>query len=157
MTASNISNCDKNYYELLGIKNNSSHSDICSAYRKLAIKWHPDKHKVNKDNAVKKFCEITKAYKTLSDQSSRKLYDNAGNVDLGTSIDPYEIFKEVFEQNNTVPDIVIYVEADIERLYTGFTEPISFSRISKCDTCNSTGTRDCKQHDCPKCTGKGIL
>ena len=148
---------DKNYYDLLGLKINSSFEDIGSAYRKLAIKWHPDKHKNNKEIAIKKFCEITTAYKTLSDPVSRKLYDSTGTMNLGKSIDPYDIFKEVFEEDDTIPNIVVYIEADIEQLYTGFTEAITFTRYSKCDTCDSTGTVDRKQHDCSKCKGKGIL
>lgn len=149
---------DKNYYEILGLNDDCTQDDINAAYRKLAIKWHPDKHKNDKDEASKRFCEITNAYKILSDVETRKNYDKSGTGVSGTLIDPYEIFKEVFKsEDDDIPNIIVQIEANIEQLYTGFTEGVKFARYSKCDICNSTGTKKGEKCDCKKCKGKGII
>lgn len=66
-------------YEILGIKKDANDADIKSAYRKLALKWHPDKHKGDKE-AEKKFKEINMAYEVLSDKKKRQQYDTFGST-----------------------------------------------------------------------------
>jgi DnaJ family protein B protein 4 len=67
------------YYKVLGIDKKATDDDIKKAYRKLALKWHPDKHKDKlKDEATKKFQEISQAYDILSDSEKRKQYDMYG-------------------------------------------------------------------------------
>ncbi|XP_044731469.1 dnaJ homolog subfamily B member 6-B isoform X1 [Chrysoperla carnea] len=63
------------YYRVLEVSKGASTSEIKKAYRKLALKWHPDKNPDNPDEANKKFKEISEAYEVLSDESKRKLYD----------------------------------------------------------------------------------
>ena len=65
----------KNYYNILEVSKNASQNDIKKAYKKLAIKWHPDKNTDNKNEAEEKFKEISEAYQTLSDDNKRKEYD----------------------------------------------------------------------------------
>lgn len=65
------------YYEILGCERNANESQLKKAYRKLAVKWHPDKNPDNED-ATKKFQKISEAYATLSDPQKRKLYDQYG-------------------------------------------------------------------------------
>ncbi|KAF4532914.1 hypothetical protein B566_EDAN001518 [Ephemera danica] len=76
-------NCkSKDYYELLGVKRTASEKDIKKAFRKLAIKYHPDK---NKDpGAEEKFQEFAQAYTVLSDPEKRKKYDLVGDADFQT-------------------------------------------------------------------------
>jgi curved DNA-binding protein CbpA len=69
----------KDYYEILGVSKNATEQEIKKAYRKLALKYHPDKHKGDKE-AETKFKEINKAYETLSDQQKRSNYDRFGTA-----------------------------------------------------------------------------
>jgi len=94
----------RDYYEVLGVDRNASIDDIKKAYRKLAVKYHPDKNPGDSE-AEKKFKEVGEAYAVLSDEQKRSQYDRFGHVSPGTSgggygggfstmdIDPFEIFR----------------------------------------------------------------
>lgn len=71
-------NMGKNYYKTLGVERNATSEEIKKAYRKLAMKWHPDRNKDNKQAAEAKFKEIGQAYSILSDDAKRKTYDQFG-------------------------------------------------------------------------------
>ncbi|GFR95087.1 DnaJ subfamily B member 6 [Elysia marginata] len=66
------------YYEVLGIEKSATEQEIKKAYRRLALKWHPDKNPDNKDEAKLKFQEISEAYDVLSDKKKRDVYDRYG-------------------------------------------------------------------------------
>ncbi|XP_075838127.1 dnaJ homolog subfamily B member 8 [Microtus pennsylvanicus] len=102
-----------NYYEVLGVKSSASPEDIKKAYRKLALRWHPDKNPNNKEEAEKKFKQVSEAYEVLSDSKKRSVYDRAGcdswraggggNVPHGSPFgagyrfrNPEDIFREFF-------------------------------------------------------------
>ncbi|XP_020363026.1 dnaJ homolog subfamily B member 6-like isoform X1 [Oncorhynchus kisutch] len=70
------------YYQILGVQRNTSAEDIKKAYRKLALKWHPDKNPDNKEDAERKFKELSEAYEVLSDANKRNLYDQYGKEGL---------------------------------------------------------------------------
>lgn len=105
------------YYKVLGLSRSASGSDIKKAYRRLALKWHPDKNPDNPDEASRKFKEISQAYEVLSDDKKKRLYDEHGEEGLKgrqspsrnygheerehfpftfTFRDPEEVFKEFF-------------------------------------------------------------
>jgi len=77
------------YYELLNVTNNASSTDIKKAYRKAAVKYHPDK-----GGDPEMFKQVAEAYETLSDPVKREHYDNYGSVNPELSMDPMNLFAE---------------------------------------------------------------
>ncbi|XP_036395946.1 dnaJ homolog subfamily B member 2 isoform X2 [Megalops cyprinoides] len=73
------------YYDVLGVSRNASAEDIKKAYRKQALRWHPDKNPDNKEEAERKFKEIAEAYEVLSDRSKRDAYDRFGRDGMPSS------------------------------------------------------------------------
>jgi curved DNA-binding protein CbpA len=88
------------YYVVLGVKKNATDSEIKKAYRKLAIKWHPDKHQNNKSKAEENFKIISHAYEVLSDTEKRKLYDMYGKEGIVNSGSPSS---SNFNMNGSMP------------------------------------------------------
>jgi len=70
----------RDYYEILGVTKSASDAEIKSAYRKMALKWHPDKNQDKKEEAESKFKEINEAYQILSDKQKRQTYDQFGHA-----------------------------------------------------------------------------
>jgi DnaJ-class molecular chaperone len=72
----------QNYYDVLGISKDASEDEVKKSYRKLAVKWHPDKNPDNKEEAEARFKEISEAYQVLSDEKKRQIYDTYGEEGL---------------------------------------------------------------------------
>ncbi len=70
----------RDYYEVLGVKKGASEADLKAAYRKMALKWHPDRNADNKAEAEQKFKEINEAYQVLSDPQKKQMYDQFGHA-----------------------------------------------------------------------------
>ncbi|XP_029698337.1 dnaJ homolog subfamily B member 6b isoform X2 [Takifugu rubripes] len=70
------------YYKVLGVHKSATQDDIKKAYKKLALKWHPDKNPENKEEAEKRFKELSQAYEVLSDENKRNTYDRYGEEGL---------------------------------------------------------------------------
>ena len=86
----------EDFYELLGVKKDATEAEIKRAYRKLALKWHPDKNPNNREEAEEKFKKINEAYSVLSDKNKRYQYDHGGvNFDFG-GFNADDIFKDFF-------------------------------------------------------------
>lgn len=88
-----------NYYEVLGIKKNANKDEIKNAYKKLAMKHHPDKNQENKEEHADKFKQISEAYEILSDDNKRYNYDRGGDIILNQQ-NPFDIFSHIFNDND---------------------------------------------------------
>ena len=99
------------YYKILGVPRSADERAIKKAFRKLSVKWHPDKNMDNKEEAEEKFKTIAQAYDVLSDSEKRKIYDMGGEEALKQGggggppggVDPREIFKQFFGQEGGNP------------------------------------------------------
>lgn len=97
-----------NYYEILGVSKDASQNEIRSAYRRLILKWHPDKNLENSEEARELFQQISEAYQVLSDPVNRETYDRFGTTRRSSRhhnhnqqpvfvfLDPDQIFKDFF-------------------------------------------------------------
>jgi molecular chaperone DnaJ len=176
----------RDYYEILGLSRSASDAEIKDAYRKLALKYHPDRNK--SPDAEDKFKEISEAYAVLSDADKRRQYDMLGHVGFDQRYSPEDIFRGVdFEsifrdfgfgfgfnfEDFFAPffggrgfrrrilkgrDIVYDVEISLEQAAEGIEKEIQIKRIEKCETCQGTGAKPgTSARTCPKCKGTGQL
>ena len=94
----------KDYYEVLGVKKEATADEIRKAYKKLAIKWHPDKNPDNKEEAENKFKEISEAYSVLSGPEKRKEYDNRDTANFRGfdfhNFDPFGMLNDFFRHSS---------------------------------------------------------
>ncbi|KAL8142629.1 hypothetical protein V2J09_015661 [Rumex salicifolius] len=137
-TLSSIANAGKSYYDMLQVPKGASEDQIKRSYRKLALKYHPDKNQGNEE-ASKKFAEINNAYEVLSDSEKRNVYDKYGEEGLkqfaanggrggGGGMNMQDIFSQFFgggsaeeEEEKIVKgdDVIVELEATLEDLYMG--------------------------------------
>ncbi|CAI0385325.1 unnamed protein product, partial [Linum tenue] len=115
------------YYKILQVDRNASDDDLKKAYRKLAMKWHPDKNPNNKKDAEARFKQISEAYEVLSDSQKRAVYDQYGEE--GLKFNPRnadDIFAEVFGQSSPFGENNLH--CSLEELYKGTTKKMKISR-----------------------------
>lgn len=132
-----------NYYKILDVPKDASFEYINNAYRKLALKWHPDKYlNDEKCEALTRFKRISEAFQILSDPKKRKLYDRSLKykkiINWKNLKQPFEIFKEQFQtsndQNLNIDDknkstpIIVELECTLEELYSGTQKVIKYNR-----------------------------
>ena len=102
----------EDYYEILGVKKDATEAEIRKAYRKLALKWHPDKNPDNKKEAEEKFKKINEAYSVLSDKNKRNQYDHGGiHFDFG-GFNADDIFKDFFGDKDPFSDFFKFDDDD---------------------------------------------
>ncbi len=168
------------YYEILGVDRQASADDIKKAYRKLAIKYHPDKNKSD-STAEEKFKEIGEAYSVLSDPEKRARFDRfghaatqpggfSGGFDFDLS-DALRIFMEgglgfsdLFgggrasygERVQRGSDLQITLKLTLEDIASGTTKKIKISKLKKCEECGGSGAeKGSKPSTCTACQGRG--
>ena len=152
----------KNYYEILGVDKNASEDEIRSSYKKLALKYHPDRHvndsEEEKKKAEEKFKEISEAYSILSDKEKRAEYDNPYT--------PFNEYEEFFNRMNPfgrrnatkVGRAIRYnLTITLEESFRGIDKDIKLKRKVNCTHCNGTGAKDKQIHKCPYCNGTGKI
>ena len=161
-------NTDTEYYDTLGIKKNASDKEIKKAYRKLALKYHPDKNKSDK-TATEKFKKISEAYEILKSPETRKQYDQFGksSVDSTSShshhMDPFSMFNQFFNtqhmssQSQQVKAIYMDIPVSLEQLYNGQTKKYKISRKRVCKSCDGIGGSKEGLVTCQVCLGNGKI
>jgi DnaJ family protein A protein 2 len=151
---------ETDYYDRLNVKPNASEQEIKKAYRRLAIKLHPDKPTGDEE----KFKELTEAYEVLSDRDKRKKYDNFGKSGLDNnhmSFDPRDIFSQMFGQSftrnrSTAKDIEHNEIVSLEDIYFGNKINIKYKRNNLCSSCDGKGSNSGLTYDCNVCNGRGV-
>lgn len=173
----------RDYYEVLGIGKTASDEEVKKAYRKLAVKYHPDKNPGDKA-AEEKFKELGEAYEALSDAQKRAAYDQYGHAAFdpraragaaggGRFHDPFEIFREVFgggsifddlfggdRSDPTGPqrgaDLRYDLEISFEEAALGCEKEVSLKKLDVCETCRGTGAETgSSTKTCATCGGRG--
>lgn len=150
------------FYDTLGVPPTATQEEIKRAYKKLAIKYHPDKNK--EAGAEEKFKEISVAYETLSDDDKRKRYDQYGEkgVDQEHMADPTDIFSSLFgggrRRGEPKPkDIVHELPVALEHFYNGKVVKLAVTRDRLCSGCNGRGSmKEGVSARCSDCAGRGI-
>ncbi|NFA60523.1 molecular chaperone DnaJ [Clostridium sporogenes] len=174
----------KDYYALLGLEKGANEEDIKKAFRKLAIKYHPDKNKGNKE-AEEKFKEINEAYQVLSDPQKKAQYDQFGTTDFngaggfdssgfgGFDFSDMGGFGDIFDsffgggfssggRRKNGPqrgaDIETTINLTFEEAVFGAEKEISVNKHENCDNCNGTGAKPgTSPKTCDKCGGTGRI
>merc|ERR1740117_2023936 len=151
------------FYKVLGVNHDASAQEIKKAFRKLSLKWHPDKNKGNEE-AKAKFNEITEAYEILSNEEKRQLYDMGGEEGLTKQNQPSSPFDMFFGgggggggRRNKGQDFRMDFEVTLEDLYLGVQKDFSVSRKVLCTKCRGTGAKGGETKTCKTCKGKGVV
>ncbi|MEO8438920.1 MAG: molecular chaperone DnaJ [Spartobacteria bacterium] len=173
----------RDYYEILSVERNASGDEIKRAYRKLAVKFHPDK---NPDDsaAEEKFKELGEAYDVLMDEQKRAAYDRYGHAAFaqggrgGGFHDPFDIFREVFsgaagggggifetffgggmaqaDGSQRGSDLRYDMQVTLEEAAFGVEKEVEVRKLDACDKCDGTGAAPgSRAVTCPTCRGRG--
>jgi molecular chaperone DnaJ len=171
----------RDYYEVLGVTRTAAVEEIKSAYRKAALKWHPDRNPENKSEAEVKFRECTEAYSVLSDTQKRQVYDTYGHAGLssvggGQGFDHtvfqdfHDIFGDFFgfedlfggggrrgrSRAQRGSDLRYDMSLTFEEASAGVTTKIKLPRQEYCEACNGTGAKKgTGVQACQTCAGRG--
>ena len=153
---------DNDYYKLLGVERGASSTEIKKAYRKLAVKYHPDKNPGDK-LAEEKFKKISDAYNTLGNESKRGAYDNPNP--FGDIFNQFSGFPGFGGMNDSRrkqqdfpikgKDIRLKIVVSFSTLLFGGTETFNISYDSPCKTCKATGATEFET--CSECKGQGVF
>jgi len=159
------------YYDVLGVKPNCSADDLKKAYRKLALKYHPDKN----PHEGERFKCISQAYEVLSNEEKRRIYDAGGEQAIkeggtsgGSFSSPMDIFEMFFGMGGQRArgergprrgkDVVYQMSVTLEELYNGATRKLSIQKKVICEKCEGSGTKNPSigPERCQNCRGSGM-
>src|SRR5881398_2860536 len=173
----------RDYYEVLGVARGAHEDEIKRAYRKLAVKFHPDKNP-NDPHAEERFKELGEAYDVLIDPDKHAAYDRFGHAAFaqgagfggGDFHDPFDIFREVFggggigggifetffggggraEDRQRGSDLRYDMEIKLEEAAFGVEKEIEIAKLDTCDKCQGSGAQPgSRTISCPTCGGRG--
>jgi len=157
------------YYDLLDVSPDAEEAELKKAYRKKALRLHPDK-----GGDPELFKEVTHAYEVLSDPQNRSIYDSRGEAGLSESggmggMDPQDLFSQLFggggffgggpsrsQGPRKSKDLVHRVNVTLEELYRGKTTKLALTRNVICGKCNGKGGKEGAVRSCGVCSGRGI-
>ncbi|QCI22035.1 molecular chaperone DnaJ [Buchnera aphidicola] len=169
----------KDYYQVLGISKSAEEREIKKAYKKLAMRYHPDRNQGDK-SAENKFKEIKEAYEVLINEEKRNAYDQYGHAAFDNShsgnstystftstTDFGDIFGDVFgdifggsrsQRAKKGSDLCYNMEILLEEAVKGTKKEIRIPTLQKCKTCYGSGAKiGTKSRSCPTCNGKGQI
>ncbi|AZS30732.1 molecular chaperone DnaJ [Butyricimonas faecalis] len=174
----------RDYYEVLGVSKSADATEIKKAYRKLALKYHPDKNPGDKE-AEEKFKEAAEAYDVLSNEEKRHRYDQFGYAGVGgagqggfgggmSMDDIFSQFGDIFgsfggfsgfggfgggrgsRRVNRGTNLRVKVKMSLQEIATGIEKKIKVKKYVACQHCNGTGAKDGKSYStCSTCKGSG--
>ena len=175
----------RDYYEVLEVERNASGEEIKRSYRKLAVKYHPDKNPDDR-HAEEKFKELGEAYDVLMDADKRAAYDRFGHAAFAQGggfgrgfHDPFDIFREVFgggvggvgggifetffgggavqaEDRQRGSDLRYDMQITLEEAAFGVEKEIEIRKLGICDKCQGSGAESGSHTiSCPSCGGRG--
>ncbi len=174
----------RDYYEVLGVTKTVTQDEVKRAYRKLAVKYHPDKNP-DDPHSEEKFKELGEAYDVLMDEEKRAAYDRFGHAAFaqggagfgrgGGFHDPFDIFREVFsgasggifetffgggaaagEDRQRGSDLRYDMQITLEEAATGVEKEIEVRKLDTCDKCKGSGAEGgSRTVNCPACGGRG--
>ena len=172
----------RGYYKTLGVAENATQDEIKSAYKKLAMKWHPDRWVNGTDDEKKKaedeFKKIGEAYGVLGNEEKRQNYD-AGADENGFGpgaggFDPFEAMRQAASRGgfgdffsgfrsgaqrpagNKGANVEAYVTLTLQEAINGAKKEVTIKKSVKCPDCHGTGSEDGQEHKCPYCNGTGM-
>ena len=177
----------RDYYEVLGVSKGASEQEIKKAYKKMAIKYHPDRNPGDKE-AEEKFKEAAEAYDVLHDPQKRQRYDQFGHEGLngaggfgggaGMNMDDiFSMFGDIFgghsgfggfggfgglggsrgQQRYRGGDLRLKVSLTLQEVATGVTKKFKVRKKVTCTHCNGSGSENGKTETCPTCQGSGYV
>ena len=173
----------RDYYEVLGVSKNATKDEVKKAYRKMAIKYHPDKNPGNKQ-AEDKFKEAAEAYEVLSSDDKRAKYDRFGHAGMGNSgggysgggmtmEDIFSSFGDIFgggfgdfggggrrggRRVNKGSNLRVKVKLNLKEIANGAEKKLKVNKYIPCKTCDGTGAADSSSiTTCSSCRGTGHI
>jgi len=175
----------RDYYEVLEVDRNASQAEIKKAFRKIAIRFHPDKNPDDPEGAAEKFKEAAEAYEVLGDEEKRARYDRYGHEGLKSAFgsggfqwsdfhhasEMQDIFGDIFSAffgggggfgGRRGPargrDIRIRYPITLEEAFEGKQAKVAFERRETCETCNGSGAAPGSgRKTCTRCGGAGAI
>jgi molecular chaperone DnaJ len=162
----------RDYYEVLGVGKEADDDALKAAYRRLALKYHPDRNAGDKE-AEEKFKEATEAFEVLRDPAKRRRYDQYGHAGVDGQLGPQfagadslrDFFNSIFgmfgggAEQPSVEDLEVEVQTDLATVHTGAKgQKIKVRRSELCVTCGGSGAKPgTKPTRCQRCRGHGVL